>query len=306
MKQLARNIPASVLARLKNLADNDKIDFNFLLLRYLQERLIARVAVSKYSSKFLLKGGLLLVSFDVEKARPTRDIDFLARGIQNQPEVLKTVFSEIVKSEFPDGVQFVSESIKVEVIGELAEYNGLRVKIEGRIGTTRNVIQVDIGFGDIVKPEPATMDYPTILSDDKVAVLAYSRESIIAEKFEAIVKLGDFNSRMKDFYDIVFLSDHFDFEESALAEALKSTFDQRQTSISDANKLLETGVGNPGDFERLWDAFRKRTKVASDLSFEAAFRRIQKFLGPVVSSIEKDHPSKSKWSSAHAAWVRES
>ncbi len=125
MKQPARNIPASVLARLKNLADKDKIDFNFLLLRYLQERLIARVAISKYSSKFLLKGGLLLVSFDVEKARPTRDIDFLARGIQNQPEALRTIFSEIVTSELADGVQFVSESIKVEVIGELAEYNGV-------------------------------------------------------------------------------------------------------------------------------------------------------------------------------------
>lgn len=305
MKQPARNIPASVLARLKNLADKDKIDFNFLLLRYLQERLVARVAISKYSSKFLLKGGLLLVTFDVEKARPTRDIDFLARGVKNQPEVLRTIFSEIVTSELADGVQFVSDSIKVDVIGELAEYNGLRVKIEGRIGTTRNIIQVDIGFGDIVKPEPATMDYPTMLSDDKVTVLAYSRESIITEKFEAIVKLGDFNSRMKDFYDIVFLSEHFDFEEAALADALKSTFDERQTSISDANTLLETGVGNPGDFEKLWDTFRKRTAVARDLSFEAAFRRIKYFLGPLVSSIAKDHPGKSKWSSAQAAWVEE-
>jgi predicted nucleotidyltransferase component of viral defense system len=303
MKQPAKNLPASVLARLKNLADKDNIDFNFLLLRYLQERLIARVAISKYSGKFLLKGGLLLVSFDVEKARPTRDIDFLARGIQNQPEVLRRIFSEIAKGELSDGVKFTLDSIKVEAIGELAEYNGLRIKIEGRIGTTKNAIQVDVGFGDIVKPEPATMDYPTMLSDDKVTILAYSKESVIAEKFEAIVKLGDFNSRMKDFYDIVFLSDHFDFDKGMLAEAIASTFTQRQTSISDGNKLLESGVGKPSDFEKLWDAFRKRTRVASELSFEKTFKRVQNFLGPVVTSIMKKGGGKSTWSSDQAAWV---
>jgi len=303
MKQPAKNLPASIPARLKNLADKDNVDFNFLLLRYLQERLIARVAISKYSDKFLLKGGLLLVSFDVEKARPTRDIDFLALGIQNQPEVLRSIFSEIATGELSDRVKFTPDSIKVDLIGELAEYNGLRIKIEGRIGTTKNVIQVDVGFGDIVKPEPASMDYPTMLSDDKVTVLAYSKESIIAEKFEAIVKLGDFNSRMKDFYDIVFLSNHFDFDEAVLAEAIERTFTQRQTPVADANKLLESGVGKPADFEKFWEAFRKRTRVASELSFEEAFRRVQNFLVPVVSSIMKESPHKSKWSNSKAMWV---
>jgi len=127
------------------------------------------------------------------------------------------------------------DSVRSEAIKENADYEGVRVKLTAKIGSARNTIQINFGFGDIVSPHPLQMDYPTLLDKENVRVLAYSKETIVAEKFEAIVKLTTFNTRMKDFYDISFLANEFNFEGAAIQEAIKNTFYRRQTSLSSAD-----------------------------------------------------------------------
>ena len=216
MKKKPVNIPASVLRRLKTVARKENFDFNFLLVRYIQERFLSRLAVSGYVNKFVLKGGFLLLAYNIERARPTRDIDFLGVDVSSDREDIERIIREIVSVQLDDGVNFLPASVKSQLIKEDEVYEGIRVKLIAKIGSARNSIQIDFGFGDIVTPHPLQMDYPTLLGTEIVKVLAYSKESIVSEKFEAIVKLTTFNTRMKDFHDISFLANEFDFTGSEL------------------------------------------------------------------------------------------
>lgn len=221
MKKEPTNISASVLARLKNIANKEHLDFNFLLVRFIQERFLARLASSGYINKFVLKGGFLLLAYNIEKARPTKDIDFLGVDVSRDRYDLEHLIKEIVSIDLNDGVRFLNNSIKSEIIKEDADYEGIRIKITAGIGTARNTIQIDFGFGDIVSPHPLQMDFPTLLNKECVKVLAYSKEAIVAEKFEAIAKLTFFNTRMKDFYDVAFLASEFDFDANNLSWQLR-------------------------------------------------------------------------------------
>lgn len=284
MKKNVSNVSASVLARLKNISEKENIDFNFLLLRYIQERFLFRLAVSEYASKFVLKGGLLLLAYSVEKARPTKDIDFLVVNLSNDRKELERIVREIVLIEFRDGITFSGDSIESEEIKDEAGYSGVRIKLTAETGAARNNIRIDFGFGDIVTPPPLQMDYPTLLGTEIVKVLAYSKETIVAEKFEAIVKLSIFNSRMKDFFDLAFLIHEFDFNGQLLQSAIRNTFKQRQTSLEAAETLLDSNLGEQPSFERLWGAFKKRTRLASPMSFKDVFSEIRVFLRPIVEA----------------------
>lgn len=283
MNKNIKNIPASVLARLKNMADKERIDFNFLLLRYIQERFLSRLAATDYVNQFTLKGGFLLLAFNIEKARPTRDIDFLGTNISNDRQQLEQIIKEIASVDQSDGVVFVADSIKSEVIKEEADYEGIRIKLAANIGSARNTVQIDFGFGDVVTPHPLAMNYPTLLDNENVNVMAYSRETIVAEKFETIVKLTTFNSRMKDFYDISFLAHEFNFKGDSLQQAIRNTFKRRQTSLEAARDILDSGLGTQSNFQQRWEAFRKRTKIAGQDDFKNVFDKIRSFLLPVIN-----------------------
>jgi hypothetical protein len=278
MKKSVTHIPSSVLARLKNISDKENLDFNFLLLRFIQERFLARLAVSEYVTKFILKGGFLLLAYNVERARPTRDIDFLGIGVSNKRKELEHIIREIAAIKLADGVDFLPDSIKSEEIKEEAEYSGIRIRLTAHIGTARNTIQLDFGFGDAVIPKPLQMEYPTVLENKKVKVLAYSKETIVAEKFEALVKLSTINSRMKDFFDIVFLAHEFDFDGSILQLAIRNTFKRRNTDLKTAVELFVSDFDDQPGFQKSWAAFKRRTKVTSDDSFKKIFAEIRQFL----------------------------
>ena len=175
MKKRTTNISASVLARLKNIADREHIDFNVLLLRYMQERFLCRLATSGYVNRFVLKGGFLLLVYNIERARPTRDIDFLGLDVSGNREDVERVMVQIASIDLDDGVRFLVDSLRSEVNKEDANYAGVRIRLTAKIGSARNTIQIDLAFGDIVSPHPLQMDYPTLLDKESFKILAYSR-----------------------------------------------------------------------------------------------------------------------------------
>ena len=302
VKKKPVNKSASVLDRLRNIAREQDIDFNFLLLRYVQERLLSRLAQSGHVNRFILKGGFLFLAYNIDKARPTKDIDFLGVDVPSDRNGLERLIKEIASIDINDGARFLPDSVKSQVIKEDADYEGVRVTLTAMIGSARNTIQIDIGFGDIVTPHPLQMDYPTLLDKEEIKVLAYSKETIVAEKFEAIVKLTSFNTRMKDYYDISFLSHEFDFEGASLQLAIRNTFRRRQTSVDSGRELLDSDFVSQATFYRHWEAFKKRTRLTTERDFMSIFAEMRSFLAPIVNGELKGRPVNILWKRKTRRW----
>lgn len=218
-----KNKPASIRMRLKNKAKEQKKPFQEILQYYAMERFLYRFSVSPYVDKFILKGALMLRVWDSPEIRPTMDIDLLGKT-SNDLEKIKAQITDIINTEgYDDGLNFDSNDLKVLRIKENADYQGVRVKFKALLESARINMQIDIGFGDVVIPLPKKSEFPVILNDPAPYIFCYSRESTIAEKFEAMVKLGELNSRMKDFYDIWLLARQFSFESNTLQTAIKKT-----------------------------------------------------------------------------------
>ena len=208
--EIPKNVAASVRQRLMNRAREDGQDFQLILIRYALERLVLRLSRSSYAKKFILKGATLFYVWNpVSHAyRPTRDLDFLMRG-ENSVEILETIFRSVIETEVsPDGLFFDKKSVKVTPIREDKQYGGLRVQILALLERAKIPLQIDVGFGDQISPDPEQITFPSLLGQESARLAAYPKETVIAEKLEAMVSLGEANSRMKDFYDILFLSLH--------------------------------------------------------------------------------------------------
>ena len=218
-----KNLPASVKARLLNLAGSRGESFNELLGRYAVERLLYRLGQSQHADRFLLKGAMLFVLWDGQIPRPTRDVDFLGFG-QIEVEAVAAAFREIAATPAPpDGLEFIADSVTAEEIREGQGYGGVRVKMVAQLGTGRIPLQVDIGSGDAVTPGPEETDFPVLLDFPAPRVRAYPVYTVVAEKFEAIVSLGVRNTRMKDFHHLWFLSGRFDFDGDTFHRAIEAT-----------------------------------------------------------------------------------
>jgi len=296
MKEDVKNKPASVKAKLLNLARSQGIDFDALLLRYMQERFLYRLSVSKHSGHFVLKGGLLLICHDVPHSRPTIDIDFLAQRIKNSHRGLKTVVQDIARIEYADGIIFDPESVHSEDIKEGAGYHGIRLKIRGTLGKARKILQIDVGFGDDVVPEPQGMDFPTILEDRHPRLKVYSLESMIAEKFEAMIKLSFVNSRMKDFYDIYSLALSDNFTGKVLVKAVQAAFARRETPLPEKPVVFTGEFFDDKNRQEQWQAYLRkiREKEITD-KFPAVMRKINEFLGPVILAINDKAKIPGEW-----------
>lgn len=226
-----RNVAASVRARLLNKARAEKLDFNLLLTRYALERILYRLSISKQHGQFLLKGALLFdLWFDVPH-RPTRDADLLGFGSAEIPHI-ESLFREISQIESDDGIVFQADSVKAAEIRKEANYAGVRVTMLGVLDGARCQVQIDIGFGDAVTPGPEDVEYPAILEGmPSPRLRAYPRYTVVAEKLEAMVKLGILNSRMKDYFDLWILARHSDFDGAVLVKAIHATFERRRTGF---------------------------------------------------------------------------
>ncbi len=283
-KKIIKNIASSVRERLLNISRETGRDFNSILLQYFQERLLYRTSLSDYRDNFILKGGLSFLIYTMPDLRPTKDIDLLGYSISNELGDIRSIFQEIIKIEVPDGVIFIPESLMVERIktsGKTLSFQGVRVKIEAQLTEAKKVIQIDIGFGDKVVPDSIEADFPVLLDLPVPRIYVYSKESIIAEKFHSIVEHDFLNSRMKDFYDILYLSSHNSFRLNTLREAIYTTFAQRKTSLEDREVIFSEKFKRDEQKQKQWTAFLFKNKLLSDEKFNNVIERIELFLDEV-------------------------
>ena len=261
-KQPIKNMGASVRARLMTISRERNQTLQLVLTNYVLERLLYRLSQTEHRSRFVLKGAMLLTKWFDDPLRPTQDLDFLGFGSDDPDEMVKT-FREICAVPFEDGVVFDVEGVQIDRIREELEYGGLRIKTNATVDTARVRVVIDIGFGDAVEPGLAEMDLPVMLDFPAPHLRAYARETVIAEKFQAMVMLGRANSRMKDFYDIWVLSRASEFNDDRLARAIAATFARRQTEIpSELPDALTPAFAADVTKVQQWNAF------AEDVAFE--------------------------------------
>lgn len=277
-----KNISASVRQRLLNRARAEKRTFNEILQYYAMERFLYRLSQSVNADSFVLKGALMLRAWHSSEFRPTMDIDMLGMTQNKEANIIARIREIIAIETVPDGIVFEPGSIHMERITEDADYEGVRVRFSGFLDSAIIKMQMDIGFGDIVYPEPEKLELPTILNLPAPSLLCYSRESAIAEKFEAMVKLGLLNSRMKDFYDIWLLSCQFHFEHIRLAEAIRLTFERRGTKMHLPIEAFSDEFISSR--QTLWTAFRKRLKQHHlPTLFQDIVKEVESFLTPSIN-----------------------
>ena len=202
--KVIHNFGSSVKAKLLNISRNEKLGYQMLVTRYLQERLLYRLSISQYHDHFVLKGGALLYAHERFMARPTLDIDFMGHYIDNDKETVKKAFAEICAIPYQqDGVTFYTETLRTDDIAVEKKYPGVRLTLSASIDTIRQDVSMDIGFGDVITPCPSELDYPNLIDGFPATnILAYSLETVIAEKFQTVIVRAEANSRMKDFYDL--------------------------------------------------------------------------------------------------------
>jgi predicted nucleotidyltransferase component of viral defense system len=257
MPDRAGNIGASVRQRLLNLAHARGQPMELLLTRYALERLLHRLSLSPHRERFALKGAMLLATWFDEPHRATRDVDLLGFGDAAEDALLGT-FREIMAVEVDDGVSFDLKGLRIEAIREEVDYGGSRIRTTAALAGARIPITVDIGFGDAVEPGVEDIDLPVLLDMPSPHLRAYPPETVIAEKFHAMVVLGQANSRMKDYYDVWMLTGAFDIEHERLRRAIVATFARRSTVIPAAipDGLSDAFATDPGK-QRQWDAFAR-------------------------------------------------
>jgi predicted nucleotidyltransferase component of viral defense system len=258
-KEKPLNLAASVHQKLLNLAHSRKEDFQQVLIRYALERFLYRLSKHSSGRKFIVKGAFLFEIWGRHAYRQTRDVDFLGFG-DPSPERLRDIFSSICRQPVrPDGMNFDSKTVRAEEIREDNVYGGIRIRLTGYLGSAQVRLQFDAGFGDEVIPAPEEKTFPSLLPFPAPHLKVYSRESVVAEKFQAIVTLGMMNSRMKDYYDLFQLSQFYNFSGKTLVRAISATFKNRSTMLPH-----EPPLGLSNDFsedlpkQRMWDAFLNR------------------------------------------------
>ena len=288
------NTAASIRQRLLNKAAEENRTFNELLQYYAIERFLYRLGESSHCSQFVLKGALVFLAWQAPITRPTRDMDFLgftSNSVENLIRIVQEVCNQPVD---PDGLIFDPASVHGEIIKEEADYEGVRVSFLGFLGKAQIHMRLDVGFADVVTPEPQALEFPTILdSMSKPCIRAYPPETVVAEKFQAMIALGMINSRMKDFYDLWFMAKSMEFDFHLLRKAIFNTFDRRKTTIPE-----DTPTAFTNEFadqkQVLWVAFLKKNQIMdAPIKLIDAIQVLREFLYPLIDPSEK---LLSRWS----------
>ena len=290
-----RDVAASVHRRLLNLARDQGVEFNPLLQRYAAERFLYRLSASQEVDRFTLKGAALFRIWTELELRPTRDIDFLAED----RATIRTALEAVCEIPCPeDGVLFDPTTIQIDDIRHDQQHGGRRVKIQGNLGRTRLHLQIDFGFGDVITPDREEQDYPTLIDLPVPRLWTYPRETLVAEKLEAMVSLGMTNSRVKDLWDVTCLARRFPFDGETLRTAIEETFRQRRTPLAGARPvaLLSDYYEDTKRAER-WRVLRNQIGTATDgpAGLVDAGEELRRFLGPVCDSLLEESPCPHAW-----------
>lgn len=281
-KDSITNYGKSIRSKLLNVAKKENVFYQTILTRYFQERLLYRMSQTRYRDNFYLKGGALLYAFERFAARPTLDIDFLGHGISNEGDIVINAFREICSVSYEeDGITFDIEHITAQNITEFKDYHGIRLSIPVQMDTISQVMTMDIGFGDVVTPSPVALEYPLLLEYLPVPnILAYSIETVIAEKMHAIIDLADQSSRMKDYYDLYNLLSKEKYDSKTLQEAVIRTFENRHTSYDANTMFFRKDFACNSQMQVRWKAFLRKITKETDVSFSEVVTYIQTTLKP--------------------------
>ena len=296
------DIAASVLARLKNKAKESGRSYQLCLQLFCQEEFLRRLEKSQYAENLVLKGGLFIYSVTDFDSRVTVDVDFLLRKVPNTPEQLQTVIETIIST--PTGNDFVTFEIKdIAPIAAAKKYAGIGVSLVSRIKNTKTPFNIDFGVGDVIVPKQEKRKIPTQLEDFTApTVNTYSLETTIAEKIDAILSLMEFSSRMKDYYDIYYLANKFDFDGATLTEALRKTFENRGHTFTAEQFELVTAFDSDEAMQKKWKAFVRKIDTKTD-DYGTVLRMIKEFLTePFTAAILNDKFTKS-WSVNDNNWI---
>lgn len=274
-------------AKLLNLSRQTKgADYNLILLRFVQERFLYRLSLSAYRENFFLKGGALLFAHERFAARPTRDMDFLGDHISRDKENIKRIMHEICSIECEeDGMTFEcgEDEIWLEDITVEKEYNGTRVHMTAHMDTIVQQFSIDVGFGDVIVPQPAQLDYPLLIEGlPAVNVEAYSLETVVAEKFQTMIDRGTINSRMKDFFDVYTILKADKVDEALLKEAVAEVFANRGTEMDADNVVFSDGFAQDGMRQTMWKAYLKKIKYKDELPFTEVMDVVRERLQPMM------------------------
>ena len=296
-----RNMADSVRQRLLNKSRLAGENFHSLLTRYAAERFLYRLSRSEYRTRFVLKGAFLFVLWEGHLHRPTGDLDLLGTGKQDI-QALVDIVRQICNTGVPDdGLTFLSETVEGHLIREDQENEGVRIVVRAVLGSARVRLQIDVGFGDAVTPEAEEAQFPTILDSPAPCLPIYPKETVIAEKLEAMVDLGMANSRMKDFYDVLYLTRRFEFDGRLLSEAIKATFQRRRTRLPDEPPLALTDrFGSDEAKSAQWRAFLSRAGIADQTDLKGAIDELRFFLLPLLSAVASNTEFNQIWSDG--AW----
>ena len=296
------DIAASVLARLKNKAAESGRSYQLCLQLFCQEEFLRRLEKSKYAENLVLKGGLFIYSLTDFDSRVTVDVDFLLRQMPNTPGQLKAVLEEIIA--IPTGNDFITFEIKyVAPIAVAKKYAGIGASVVARIKNTKTPFSIDFGVGDVIVPKQEKRKIPTQLSDfDAPTVNTYSIETTIAEKIDAILSLMEFSSRMKDYYDIYYLANKFDFDGATLTEALKKTFENRGHSFTVEQFEQVMGFDRDGAMQKKWKAFVRKIDTKTD-DYSTVLKTMKAFLTEAFVAAVKSEAFTEKWSAADGEWM---
>lgn len=279
-KRTPKNVGRSIRERLLNIHKEGKHEYMYILQRYFNERLLYRVSVSKYRGQFLLKGGSLLYAHNGLDCRPTVDVDFMANRISRDSDELVRVFKEILSIACEeDGVTFDTTNMIPSPIAVDKKYPGVRLPFKAQMDTIVHEMSVDIGFGDVVTPAPVELEYPVLLERiPEVRLKAYSLETVVAEKFHAMIDRDETNSRMKDFFDVYMILSHDEVEPEVLAEAIRNTFRCRETGYAEGVHLFLPEFAEDEMRNARWRTFLKNIKYKEDLPFGTVMACIKEHL----------------------------
>lgn len=300
---MTRDISASVRGRLENAARESGRPLQELMQYFVMERFLYRLSKSPHADRFILKGALMFRVWGTPQSRATRDIDLLARA-DNSTDAISAIMKDVCQQPTaPDGVEFLCDSVRGAVIKEDAEYSGVRVTFVAKIQNARLPMQIDVGFGDVIHPVATTITYPTMLDFEAPNLAGYPKETVIAEKFEAMVKLGQLNSRMKDFYDIYVLLWQFEFDSEDLSLAIQKTFANRKTELVAEPFVFSHSFRQDTNKQIQWAAFLRKSKlVDASGSFSEVVQEIQSFLSPVLRALVMNHSFAARWT-AKDRWL---
>ena len=300
-----KDLAASVRVRLLKHAKQHGDDYQRVLTRYAIERLLFRLSQTEASERYVLKGAMLFVTWPEHVFRPTGDLDLLGHG-DPDPVAITELFTHICQVEAPnDGIVFDPATLNVEPVREADKYQGVQLSVKGELARTVIRVQVDIGFGDHVYPPPTRRSFPRLLPDLPVAhILMYPPETVVAEKFEAMIRFGEANGRIKDFHDIWITIRTFPFDLPTLVEAVGGTLRHRETAIPS-----EMPVGLSETFARiaeergLWSGFlRRNPPTLQPPPFADLQQELRRFFGPVIASLALPEGAKGRWDPDSGAW----